>query len=245
MRPTRVPAVLSLVASLALVAACSSAAGTASPGATQGASATQAPASTAGTGATAAPGASLNLGNVTGGLTNLTSYKVSMQLGEADVETVVINGPVAAKQVTQTSGSTVIRAIEIGNDVWLDEGSGTFVKNALPKSAVDAMFAAYDPVMLLNAVQAQPALAYLQNMGTETKNGINAVHFHADQNTPLPAGASPIPAGAVFDMWVATDGRYIVALEATGLDAAGVATSSVKIEVSNVNDSSLTVTPPA
>jgi hypothetical protein len=248
MRPRRLPALLSLVASLALVAACGSASGSGSPGATtagtQGAGATEAPA-TQGSGATPGPQASFDFSNATGGLASLTSYKISLQVGGADIETTIINGPVAAKQVTETVGSKVIRAIEIGNDTWLDEGTGTYVKNALPKSAVDAMFGAYDPVMLFSAVQSQPELAYLQNMGTESKNGINAVHFHADQNTQLPAGASAIPAGTVFDMWVAADGGYVVAIEASGLDSSGVSTSELKIEVSNVNDSSLSVTPPA
>jgi hypothetical protein len=88
-------------------------------------------------------------------------------------------------------------------------------------------------------------MAFLQNMGTEQKNGQSAVHLHADQNTPLPAGASPIPAGTVFDMWVAANGGYIVALEASGLVASGSTIDSIQLELTNVNDPALKVEPPA
>lgn len=246
MRPNRVPAVLALVASLALVAACSSAAGTASPGTTQGASATQAPVATAGTGATAAPGASIDVGAAADDLAHLQSYKVTLQLtgsNAANVETIVVNGATPAKQVSLTSGSKVTRIIEIGSDVWVDQGTGTFVKGAMPKAAADAMLMAFDPAILMNTIKARPELGFLENKGTEQKNGVSAVHLHADQNTQLPAGASPIPAGTVFDLWVAADGGYIVALEATNTDPGDAGT--VQIEVTNVNDPSLSVTPPA
>jgi hypothetical protein len=248
MHPRRLPVVLSLVASLALVAACGSAAGTASPGAaTQGTTGTQAPAATQATG-TQGPAATIDLGNATGGLANLSSYKVTMVLtgsSALNVETVVVNGATPGRSVMETSGSTVLRVIEIGPDVWVDQGSGTYVKNAIPKTTVDAMMAAFDPVLLFANIQKNPDVGYLQNQGTETHNGINSVHLHADSTTPLPAGATPIPAGTVFDMWVAADGGYLVGLEGKGLAATGSETDSVSIELSNVNDPSLTVTPPA
>jgi hypothetical protein len=246
MRPNRVPAVLSLVASLALVAACSSAAGTASPGATQGASATEAPVATAG-GATAGPQATFDFGTATN-LANLQSYKITMMItgsSTVNVESIVVNGANPAKQVTSTSGSEVTRVVEIGQDVWVDEGSGKFVKNALPKAAVDAMFQDFDPLVLMGSFRANPDIGFLQNVGTEQKNGVSATHYHADQNTQLPLGASPIPAGTVFDMWVANDGGYVVALEATGVESAATNAGTVQIELTNVNDPSLTVTPPA
>ena len=100
-------------------------------------------------------------------------------------------------------------------------------------------------IMQRGPVQKQPELAYLQNMGTEQKNGQNAVHLHADQNTPLPAGSSPIPAGTLFDMWVAADGGYLVALEATGLLSTDATVGSIQIELTNVNDPTLKIEAPA
>lgn len=250
MHPRRLPVALTFVASLALVAACSSAAGSASPGsaATQGTTGTEVPVATHGSMGTEGPAASLDLGNATNGLANLNSYKVTMQIAGSDalnVETVVVNGALPAKSVMETSGSTVFRVIEIGQDVWVDQGSGTYVKNALPKTTVDAMITPFDPVSMFANISKLPQVGYLQNQGTENKNGINSVHLHADSTTPLPAGASPIPAGAVFDMWVAVDGGYLVGLEGSGLDKTGATSSSISIELTNVNDPSLKVEPPA
>lgn len=248
MPPRRLPVALALVASLSLVAACSSAAGTATPGAaaTTGTTGSEAPLATTGTGATEAPGASIDVSGAADALAHLQSYKVTLQVtgaNAANVETTVVNGATPAKQVTLTSGSRVTRIIEIGSDVWVDEGTGTFVKGAMPKAAADAMLMAFDPAVLMSTVKARPELGFLENKGTEQKNGINAVHLHADQNTQLPAGASPIPAGTVFDLWVAVDGGYVVALEATNADPGDAGT--VQIEVTKVNDPSLQVTPPA
>ena len=56
----------------------------------------------------------------------------------------------------------------------------------------------------------------------------------------------PVPAGAVADIWVATEGGYLVALEASGLTGSGNGSfSSINVELTNVNDPSLKVEPPA
>jgi hypothetical protein len=231
--------VLSLLVAVAL-GACGTAAATAAPGATTAATeaATQAT-------ATQAPGASVDVGGSASALAKLSSYKVTMQIvgsNTGSVETVVVNGATPAKEVTETTGSTVVRIVEIGQDVWIDQGTGTFVKSTLPKSAVDAMLQPFDLAVMLGTMQRQPDFGLLQNMGTEQKNGQSATHLHADQNTPLPAGASPIPAGTVFDIWIATDGGYLVAIEATGVSST---LTSLQIELTNVNDPTLKVEPPA
>jgi len=236
--------VLSLLVALAL-GACGTAAGTAAPGATTSATeaATQAPATQAP--ATQAPAASIDVGGSASALAKLSSYKVTMQIvgtSSSSVETVVVNGATPAKEVTETTGSRVVRFVEIGEDVWVDQGTGTFVKSAIPKASVDAMLQPFDLAVLLGSMQRQPDFSLLQNMGTEQKNGQSATHLHADQNTPLPAGSSPIPAGTVFDVWIATDGGYLVAIEASGISST---LSSLQIELTNVNDPSLKVEPPA
>jgi len=231
--------VLSLLVALAL-GACGTAAGTAAPGATT--SATEA---ATGAPATQAPAASIDVGGSASALAKLSSYKVTMQIvgtSSSSVETVVVNGATPAKEVTETTGSRVVRFVEIGQDVWVDQGTGTFVKSAIPKASVDAMLQPFDLAVLLGSMQRQPDFSLLQNMGTEQKNGQSATHLHADQNTPLPAGSSPIPAGTVFDVWIATDGGYLMAIEASGISST---LSSLQIELTNVNDPSLKVEPPA
>jgi hypothetical protein len=241
MHPPRLAAALKLLAAGILFAACNSAAGTAGPGAT----ATSATGSTPGTSAAAnpTPGASIDFGGAAVGLSNLTSYKVSVVSGDTSVEATIVNSPVKAKQVVDVSGGTTTRIVEIGPDVWVDQGTGTFVKNALPASAVDAMLSGFDPGVFMAGFASHIAINQLPVVGVENKNGVNATHIHADGSTQLPAGASPLPVGATGDLWVAVDGGYLVALETTGMAASGQ--KDVKIEVTNVNDPSLSVTPPA
>ncbi|HLX36026.1 MAG TPA: hypothetical protein VKR30_12390 [Candidatus Limnocylindrales bacterium] len=248
----RLSVVSSVLAAVALVAGCSSAASSGSPAATEAASApatagAATPAGTVAAGET--PGASVDVGDSAQQLANLSSYKITMQTTGAtssNVTVIVVNGASPARQVTSQSGSESFSIIEIGNDVWVDQGTGKYVKNAMSKAAADAMLNAFDPLVIMTAMEKQPDLSYLQNQGTEQKNGVSAVHLHADSNTTLPAGATPLPAGTVFDLWVATDGGYMVALEGSGLAAAGNGDiDTIQLEVTNINDSSLTITPPA
>lgn len=232
MKQRRIPAVLSLVASLALVAACGSGAAT-TPTATPA-------------GASIAPGASVDVGDATSGLSKLSAYKVTLHVAgssAANVEVVVVNGTVPAKSVRTTTGSTTIRVLEIGDDVWVDAGNGTYLKNVMTKAQADAMIGAFDPGVFMASLTKAGDLGVLRNVGSETKNGVNATHLHADDTTTLPAGSSPIPAGATADLWIASDGGYLVALEAVGFSASG--SQDVSIEVTNINDPSLKVEAPA
>jgi hypothetical protein len=248
MHPRRLPLLLSVATAAALVAACNSASGSATPaapGVTSGPGATTA--ATAAGGATGNPQASIDVGQAAQGLANVNSYKVTMQVsGATSVEVVYVKGPPAARSATTTSGSVTTRFVEIGDDVWIDQGTGTFAKNVMPKAQVDTLFAAFDPLLFMRNLQNNPNLQYLQNQGVESKNGVQATHLHADSSTALPPGASPIPAGGSVDLWVAVDGGYLVALEAKGLVTASAAGSGdVSIEVSNVNDPTLTVPTPS
>jgi hypothetical protein len=241
MQPRRLPIVLIVIAAGAFTA-CSS--GGASPAVSTAAGQ---PTTAATSAASLGPQASVDVGNSAEGLSNLTSYKIAMQItgsSAASVEAIVVNGATPARMFTETAGSTVIRIIEIGDDVWVDQGTGTYAKDVLPKSAADAMVAAFDPGVILTNMKKQPALAYLQNLGTEQKNGVSATHLHADQNTPLPPGASPIPAGAVADLWISVDGGYLVALEASGMGGTS-GLDTITLEVTNINDPTLSISPPS
>jgi hypothetical protein len=239
MHPRRLSIVLSLIAVGSLAAACGS-------GASSGAAATGA-AATSGAIATQNPEASLNVGGAASGLSNLQSYKMTMQVtgaSAASIDVVVINGALPARSVSTTSGSEAFRIIEIGEDVWVDSGTGTYIKGAMTKVQADAMLVSFDPGTFMANLSKTDAAKYLQPQGVENKNGVNAAHFHADSTTPVPAGASQIPAGATADLWVAVDGGYLVALEAKGFSTSS-GLSDTTVEVTNINDSTLTVSPPA
>lgn len=246
MHPRRATLALSILAATVLVAACGTSTASTAPGqsgsaATPGGEATPAP---------GGPQATIgNVGGAANSLSNLASYKVSMTgtggTGPFSVEIVVINSPTRAKSLTETAGSVVFRIIEIGTDNWVDEGSGTFVKNSMPSGSLDQLMSAFDPGTMFASANASQDLAALQNVGVESKNGVQAIHLHGDQNTQLPAGASPIPPGATIDLWLAVDGQYLVALEAHGINGTAGQMTDFSIEITNINDSSLTVSPPS
>ncbi len=248
MQPRRAKLVLSIFAVSSLLAACGTSSGSTGPGesgsaATAGAQGTPAP------GATAAPGQTIgDLSGAATALANLSSYKVTMVgsgTGPFNVELIKINGSSPATSFIETSGSVVVfRVIEIGTDNWVDQGTGTYAKNLVPNSSLAGMMGAFDPGTMFSNASKLANFDRLENKGVETKNGVQSIHLHADQNTQLPASASPIPAGATIDLWVAVDGQFLVGLETVGFGpvSGGV---DLTIEITNINDSSLTVTAPS
>jgi hypothetical protein len=247
---SRIVRTVSLLALTAGLIACSGTTPTSTPGgATTAPGGESAPASMApGTAAapTASAGASLpDIANAGAALSGLTSYQVDLNTTSGSdttqVTAIVVHQPVSATQITAVDNGDTTRIIVIGQDAWADEGTGTYVK--LPDASMIAAFTqAFDPSIPLHGLQSTGYLPVLQNEGLETKNGVQALHLHIDSSTPLPAGASPLPAGAVGDVWVSPDG-YLVALEATDLEGSG--TSTYMYEVSHINDPSLSVSPPS
>jgi hypothetical protein len=106
------------------------------------------------------------------------------------------------------------------------------------------MTSAFDPGTFLATVNKSMPLSALQTIGVETKNGVQAIHVRADHSTAVSAGQPTIPPGGTVDLWVATDGNFLVALEVNGMATAGGPTS-VKLEVTNINDPSLSVSAPS
>jgi hypothetical protein len=208
----------------------------------------------------AAPAASVDVSNAGKALSNLSSYKVTMtsMTGTSttfSLESTVIRKPTPASSLNESTGDTTFRVVTIGTDIWIDEGTGKYVKNppGLTAATVAAMTNVFDPGTFLQSLAKSFPIAAVPVQGIEQKNGVSAAHLHADSSTQLPAGASPLPSGATVDLWVATDGNYLVALEGKGLPAAATpgasaatgATSDFTIQVTNINDASLTVSPPA
>ncbi len=261
MIPTRPPALAFAVGITVILAACGGSSATKAPAAA-GTSAV-APASaaalsqssaappvpTASAAASVVPLPSVgDVSNAANALSNVSSYKVSITTtGGTNPGTesiVVVRKPALAESFTATSAGKTTRIVVVGSDVWIDEGTGTFVKNAIPAAAVSAMTSAFDPGTFLARAKAGAPLSALQTIGVETKNGVQAIHLRADHSTVIPAGEPTIPPGATIDIWVSTDGNYLVALEMNGmLSATGL--TSVKLEITNINDPSLSVSAPS
>ena len=134
--------------------------------------------------------------------------------------------------------------IRIADKAWMKQGALDYVE--VPAATITALTQMLAPEQLLGAFQGQDAFQYLTAVGTETKNGVQATHYHVDDQTQLPAGSETLPPGMMGDIWVSEDG-FLVAVEMSGLntDVAGQGTiESMSIQVTNINDPALTVEEP-
>ena len=135
-----------------------------------------------------------------------------------------VNKPAVARDLT-ISGT---RIVTIGDQAWVAQPGGKLT--SVPETMATGLFAAYDPSLMVGAFA---SLAWSQNssdQGVEQKNGVSAHHYHIDSTT-IQGGLAGIPAGAVIDVWIAVDGGYLVAFEATGTTG-----GDISIQVTNVND---------
>ncbi|MBA3779611.1 MAG: LppX_LprAFG lipoprotein, partial [Chloroflexi bacterium] len=102
----------------------------------------------------------------------------------------------------------------VGEDVYLGIG-GTYLPiptTGEQSAQFESLFDALRPETLLGSVTGE--VQGMEEVGTETKNGVSAVHLQADEAT-RDALAEQFGAEAdfPFDAWVAEDGDYLVSLE--------------------------------
>jgi hypothetical protein len=181
-------------------------------------------------------------------LDSLDRYKISVEIagasGTTKMDVTTIREPVAATKIDMTTAGQQISIIKIAEKAWLDQGGTGYTE--VPAAAVASLTDVLAPEKLFASFKNQDAFKYLTPVGTETKNGVQATHYHVDDQTPLPPGSESIPPGVNGDIWVSEEG-YLVALEMSGIntDVTGQGTiDSMKIEVTNINDTGLTVEPP-
>jgi len=136
-----------------------------------------------------------------------------------------------------------LRAIVIGEQAWLKEGGGRWVKSPGGAADFDAAFTTLSPIDLVDGFD--DLSGALHRLGTEQRNGKATIHYHADANDEL-AVAAGLTSGSV-DAWLATSGRYLVGLAIDGTwDVDGTPTPVVlRIDVTHVNDRANKVSPPA
>jgi hypothetical protein len=235
---------LSLLAGVALLACNSAASSSLTSSGTPNSQPTQTPAGQSAAAATPTAAGTTDVGLAGQNIANLTSYRAHITTPTGSADIVIIRQPTPAESFNTTDNGKTIRLIVIGSTDWIDDGTGTYIKNAIPATAATAMTTAFDPALIFSGFAKQAVLQYLTQVGTETKNGVSAVHFHGDQNTHGPNGAT-IPPGGMIDVWVSTSGDYLVALEATGMNPSSSTSGSFSIEITNINDPANAVNPPA
>lgn len=245
--------VLLAVTAIAL-SACGGSSATAAPsgnGASAGPSTT--PASTAAATDTSAP----SLSGAAAALANLSSYKFTMTLagdavndtlsnlpgpgnggnGPFDLSGTFILGPDKAADVTVVGA---IHIISVGGSDYLDTGiTGSFTKTDTA-GIIDT----------LSPVAAYASLATISNgfasVGSETKNGVNSVHFAADASAlaEIASVAGVKDATWTADIWLAAAGSYPTSVSVIAKAADGSVAYEIRFDITNANDAGNKVTPP-
>jgi hypothetical protein len=168
---------------------------------------------------------SFDIGELTKGLANVASYRVSITVnGVEQYKGVVVTKPVLSRDVTMAGGT---RFVVIGSEAWTAQGSEPL--KSVPSQLATTMFAAFDPTLLVGAFSSPQWAQSSLDKGTEQKNGISAHHFLIDSST-LVGGLSGVPAGASINFWIADKG-YLVAWESKGVGG-----GDTSIEVTGVDD---------
>ena len=252
-----------------LVGACSGAASQA-PGdsGTGGAGASQ---SGGGGASTPAPGSSdvtadNAFGTASNNLDNLDSYKFDVELSSSSTSAVgsegttsfsgtVVHKPDQEQQLDEVEkdadGTTTdeLHILIIGSNAWTKQtASDKYV--AFPDAAVTGMIAglsAFQPEKLFGTAFGTLGSDY-HLVGTDSKNGVNSQHFHGDESIGTFFSALSGTTGTwSSDVWIATDGGYLVSsnVSASGADATSAGNFSIDVEITNVNDPANVLTPPS
>jgi hypothetical protein len=144
----------------------------------------------------------------------------------------------------QALGSSDVKFIVIGNDAWIDLGTGGYIPSPGGGAAAESMRTSLAPATLLGQF---PTSGYeLFRVGEEDRNGIATTHYHASaQDTP--ALASSIGENGVMDFWISDEGGYLVSMEMDGeMDVQGTMTPvKMSIDLSRINDPSISIQPPS
>ena len=173
---------------------------------------------------------SFDLGELAASLKGVDSYRVKIEIAGETYAGVVVTKPILSRDLLIGTGKSATHVVVIGDLAWIGQGSGPLAP--APAEMTGPMLGFFDPAILLGAF-AKASLASSQDLGTETKNGVNSHHYKSNASL-LGGGTLGLPAGSSIEFWTAVDGGYLVSYAATGFG--GVAGGDMTIDVTNVND---------
>ena len=175
---------------------------------------------------------SFDLGDLAASLKGVDSYRVTISIGGGQTYAgVVVTKPVLSRDLLIGTGTTATHVVIVGDKSWIGQGSGPLAP--APAEMTGPMLGFFDPAVLLGAFANASLASGSQNLGTETKNGVNSHHYKADASL-VGGGTLGLPAGSTIEFWTAADGGYLVSYAAKGFG--GVAGGDMTIDVTNVND---------
>lgn len=237
------------VAASMLLAACGGGGSSSTPG--EESSAASAAESMAPSGAesmteSAAPSAAaIDLTGAADAVSNLTSYNLDIVIygsdsGTQSLSITKVTDPAVATHYV-TDGFELITIQDQGT--WINQ-DGTWMVAPGDASMYLSMFSMLTPDALISSFSLGLFASDLTNVGTEEHNFVQTTHYHLDASDLAGMGTTGFPDDGVVDIWIATDGGYLVGMQYGGTDPDTGEVVQMSIEVSGINDPSITIEPP-
>ena len=141
-------------------------------------------------------------------------------------------------------GATTLRVIVIGDDAWVDPGTGTYIAQAGNAAAYQGIFERLSPEVLLQQVPAG-GVAGAERVGEEEKNGAPTIHYIAEGSSS-PEMEESLGADSVLHLWVSRDRGHLVSMSMQGTtEVEGENTAiDMSMDISRVNDPAIDIRPP-
>lgn len=208
-------------------------------------------ASTATAGPTVGPTTgSAPIGGAASALEDVASYRFAIEMQGADLlgsvpvpggdfstSGIVVLRPERALDFSIESGLGVtLRYVLVGDEAWLDLGSGTLVAVPGGAASAESAFEKLRPENLLGSVAGQ--LDGLTVVGQETRNGVLSNHYRADEDRAALIAQELGGHDFTVEAWLAADGDYLVAFEMLGtIPKDGVPKPfGMKLDISGIDD---------
>jgi hypothetical protein len=227
-----------------VVGACGSSSSTANPSGL--------PAGGGGGGGGSGNGSSLTAG-LSSNLDQLTSYKFSWTVfgsssgteaspgdsGTFGISGIVVNKPTKAMSVNYLG----IQYIQIGTQEWTSFDNGSTWNVDTSSTDLTSMLPTQDYAGYFDT-----NATGFKSAGTETKNGVQCIHYKGDSSLgALYQGIAGVSAAFQSDLWVATNGNYPVSgvYGFTAASGGQAGSFGYSFDITNINDNSNQVTAPA
>jgi hypothetical protein len=206
--------------------------------------------------------------NAATALNNLDSYQFNVSIasssssstsgvsaGTTNFVGTVINKPSTAQSldlIEKDPNGTVTQQtsyILIGSQAWTRDGGDTGTWVEIPSAQAAAFIQAlsvFRPEQMFT-LYFGPASADNTFVGDEQKNGVAAKHYKGGETIGAILGSIAGVQGTWdSEIWIATDGGYVVSSTATvaAASASDGGSFSVVVDITNINDSSNAVNPP-
>ena len=226
---------------------------TSNPAASNPAASSSATAGASGSAVASSPDNTNGLDSAASAFADIANYKFSMtlaggnfsdigKLGGATGGAFTITGTVIAtpdKAADIKIGSYHI--VEVGGFDYIDLGVGGFIKTPVSGQGMADAFA---PDTMFSGVIYTASASGYNKIGSETKDGVMTDHFQASASAL--SQYDSLAAGATWtaDVWLAQNGGYPVSMNITGKASDGSVAYQIIFDISNINDSTNTVTAP-